>query len=144
MLFGRVSRKILLTHPKTNSSKFSYQTRLELQTGLSSMVRCKLKKYFLAANPPDEFSTNRDKKYPMPTVKYTAVFLMLWAYICWRSWTSCSDAWRHGFYQIQQIKNQHLTASVTNLIMGRVSIFHTYNNPNKTSNQHKNVSLSTK
>ncbi len=25
-LFGRVSRKIVLTHPKTNSSKFSYQT----------------------------------------------------------------------------------------------------------------------
>ncbi len=26
MLFGRVSRKILLAHPKTNSSIFSYQT----------------------------------------------------------------------------------------------------------------------
>ncbi len=31
MLFGRVSRKILLTYPKTNSSIFSYQTRLELK-----------------------------------------------------------------------------------------------------------------
>ncbi len=39
MLFGRVSRKILLTHPKTNSSIFSYQTRLELQMGMASMVR---------------------------------------------------------------------------------------------------------
>ncbi len=39
MLFGRVSRKILLAHPKTNSSIFSYQTRLELQMGLASMVR---------------------------------------------------------------------------------------------------------
>ncbi len=39
MLFGRVSRKILLAHPKTNSSMFSYQTRLELQMGLASMVR---------------------------------------------------------------------------------------------------------
>ncbi len=39
MLFGRVSRKILLTHPKTISSIFSYQTRLELQMGLASMVR---------------------------------------------------------------------------------------------------------
>ncbi len=38
MLFGRVPRKILLTHPKTNSSIFSYQTRLELQMGLASMV----------------------------------------------------------------------------------------------------------
>ncbi len=39
MLFGRLSRKILLAHPKTNSSIFSYQTRLELQMGLASMVR---------------------------------------------------------------------------------------------------------
>ncbi len=39
MLFGRVSRKILLAHPKTNSSIFSYQTRLELQMGLASMAR---------------------------------------------------------------------------------------------------------
>ncbi len=39
MLFGRVSIKILLAHPKTNSSIFSYQTRLELQMGLASMVR---------------------------------------------------------------------------------------------------------
>ncbi len=39
MLFVRVSRKILLTHPKTISSIFSYQTRLELQMGLASMVR---------------------------------------------------------------------------------------------------------
>ncbi len=39
MLFGRVSRKILLVHPKTISSIFSYQTRLELQMALTSMVR---------------------------------------------------------------------------------------------------------
>ncbi len=39
MLLGRVSRKIVLTHPKTNSSKFSCQTRLELQMALASMVR---------------------------------------------------------------------------------------------------------
>ncbi len=39
MLFGRVSRKIILAHPKTNSCIFSYQTRLELQMGLASMVR---------------------------------------------------------------------------------------------------------
>ncbi len=64
MLFGRVSRKILLTHPKTNSSKFSCQTRLELQMALASMVRWNWKMSFLAANPPDEFSTNRDKKVP--------------------------------------------------------------------------------
>ncbi len=34
MFFGRVSRKIILTHPKT---KFSCQTRLELQ--MAFMVR---------------------------------------------------------------------------------------------------------
>ncbi len=39
MLFDRASRKILLTHPKTISSIFSYQTRLEVQMRLASMVR---------------------------------------------------------------------------------------------------------
>ncbi len=39
MLFGRVSIKIILAHPKTISSKFSCQTRLELQMALASMVR---------------------------------------------------------------------------------------------------------
>ncbi len=38
MLFGRVSRKIILAHPKKKSI-FSYQTRLELQMGLASIVR---------------------------------------------------------------------------------------------------------
>ncbi len=51
MLFGRVSRKIVLTHPKTNSSKFSCQTRLELQMALASMVRWNWKISFLAAKP---------------------------------------------------------------------------------------------
>ncbi len=32
-------------------------------------------------NTQEEFSEHRDKKYPMSTMKYTAVFLMLWAYI---------------------------------------------------------------
>ncbi len=39
MLFGRVSRKNILAHPKIHSRIFSYQTRLELQMGLASMVR---------------------------------------------------------------------------------------------------------
>ncbi len=39
MLFGKVSIKIILAHPKTNSSIFSYQTRLELQMGLAFRVR---------------------------------------------------------------------------------------------------------
>ncbi len=36
---------------------------------------------FVAANTQDGFGEHRDKKYPMCTMKYTAVFLMLWAYI---------------------------------------------------------------
>ncbi len=38
---------------------------------------------FLAANTQDGFGAHRDKKknYPMCTMKYTAEFIMLWAYI---------------------------------------------------------------
>ncbi len=51
-------------------------------------------------------------------------------YFCWRSWTSCLDTWHHGFYQIPTDKNQYITDSVRNLIMGHVWVFQTYNNPN--------------
>ncbi len=53
-------------------------------TGISNgtSFHGKIKKYiFLAANIQDGFGELRDKKYPMRTIKYTAVFLMLWAYI---------------------------------------------------------------
>ncbi len=43
MLFGRVSRKIILAHPKTNSSIFSFQTQLELQVALAYIVNYKCK-----------------------------------------------------------------------------------------------------
>ncbi len=134
MLFGRVSRKILLTHPKTNSSKFSYQTRLELQMALVLLSDETEKIAFLGANPPDEFSTNRDKKYPMSTVKYTAGSLMLWS--CFSARGPEHLVQMHGIMdsiKYQQIKNQNLTASVRNLIMGRVWIFHQDNNPKQTS-----------
>ncbi len=36
---------------------------------------------FLSENTQDGFSEHRDKKYPMCTMKYTAVCLMLWVYI---------------------------------------------------------------
>ncbi len=81
MLFGRVSRKNVLAHPKSNSSIFSYQTQLELQMGLASMVRGNKNMSFWVANTQDGFGEHRDKKYPMCTMKYTAVVLMLWAYI---------------------------------------------------------------
>ncbi len=42
--------------------------------GLASMVRW-------SANTQDGFGEHRDKRYPMCTMTYTAVFLMLWAFI---------------------------------------------------------------
>ncbi len=36
---------------------------------------------FLAANTQDGFGEHIDKKYRMYTIKYTAVFFILWAYI---------------------------------------------------------------
>jgi len=39
-----IARKILFAHPKTNSSIFSCQTRLEIQKGLDSMARWNKKK----------------------------------------------------------------------------------------------------
>ncbi len=77
-----ISGEIILAHPKTNSSIFSYQTQLELQMGLASMVRWnKQKNELLAANTQDVFGEHMDKEFPMCTIKYTAVFVMLWAYI---------------------------------------------------------------
>ncbi len=112
MLFGRVSRKILLTHPKTISSIFSYQTRLELQMGLASMVRLNNKMSFLAANTQDGFGEHRDKKVPhVYNEIYCCIFNVVGLYFCWRSWTSCLDTWHHGFYQIPTDKkiNKWLT-----------------------------------
>ncbi len=43
MLFERASRKIILSYPKTNSSIFSYQTRLELQLTTGFYAQMKLK-----------------------------------------------------------------------------------------------------
>ncbi len=70
------------------------------------------------------------KKYPMSTVKYTAGSLMLWA--CFSAGGPEHLVQMHGIMdsiKYQQIKNQNLTASVRNLIMGRVWIFHQDNNP---------------
>jgi len=39
MLFERLLRKMLLAHPRTNSSMFSGQTRVDLQTAQGSVVR---------------------------------------------------------------------------------------------------------
>ncbi len=121
----RVSRKILLAHPKTNSSISSCQTWLLLQMRLASMVRWNLKKSFLAANPPDGFGANL-----MLTVKYTTGSLMLRA--CFSAEGPGRLVQIHGIMdsiKYQQMKNLNLTASVRNLIM----IFHQDNDPNQTS-----------
>jgi len=70
----------------------------------------------LAANPPDGFGANRHKKHPMPTVKYTAGSLIMWAYF--------SAGGTGRLFQIheimdsikyQQIKNLNQTASLKTL-----------------------------
>ncbi len=65
-------------------------------------------------------------------MKHTAGSLMLWVcFFCWRSWTSCWNAWHHGFYQIPTDTKSN--PSVRNLIMGHVWIFHQDNNPKSLS-----------
>ncbi len=86
----------------------------------------------------DGLSTNRDKNYHMPTVKYTAGSLMLSVLDILFQMHGIMDSIKY-----QQIKNLNLTVSVRNLIMGRGWIFHQDNNP-KHQNQHKNGSLITK
>ncbi len=130
MLFGRVSRKIHLTHPK------------QLQMALASMVRWKIA--FWQQTHQMILVQTGIKKYPMSTVKYTAGSLMLWA--CFSAGGPGHLFQIHGIMdsiKYQQIKNLNLTASVRNLIMGRVLIFQQDNNP-KHQNKHKNGSLSTK
>ncbi len=59
------------------------------------------------------------KKYPMSTVKYTAGSLMLWA--CFSAGGPGHLVQMHGIMdsiKYQQIKNQNLTSTVRNLIMG--------------------------
>ncbi len=61
---------------------------------------------------------------------YCCIFDVVGLYFCWRSWTSCLDTWHHALYQISTDKNQQVTDSVRNLIMGHVWIFQPYNNSN--------------
>ncbi len=49
--------------------------------GLASMDGWNKKNSFLAAKTQDGFGEHMDRKYTMCTIKYTAVCLMLWAYI---------------------------------------------------------------
>ncbi len=81
--FKKKLKKRKCFHQKTISSIFSCHTQLKLQMGLASMVRCNQKISFLAANTQDGFGAHRDKKYPMCTMKYTAVFFnVVGLYFC--------------------------------------------------------------
>ncbi len=73
------SRKILLAHPKQSPAYSVVRHDWNFKWHWLLWSDETLKKSFLAANPPDGFSTNKDKKYPMSTFKYTAGSLMLWA-----------------------------------------------------------------
>ncbi len=69
----------------SSSSKNKLQhIQLSDTTGTSNgtgfYAQMKLKMSFLAANTQDGFGATGIKKYPMCTMKYTAVFFMLWAY----------------------------------------------------------------
>ncbi len=69
--------------PSSSKNKLQH-IQLSDTTGTSNGTgfygQMKLKMSFLAANTQDGFGEHRDKKYPMCTMKYTAVFFMLWAY----------------------------------------------------------------
>ncbi len=62
MLFGRVSRKMILAHPKTNSNIFSYQTRLNLQ--MDWLLWPDETKQWVFSSTQNGFGEYRDKKYP--------------------------------------------------------------------------------
>ncbi len=96
---------------------------------LASMVRLNIKKSFLAANPPDGFGANRHKKHTMPTVKYTAGSLMLWAYF--------SAGGTGRLFQIHEImdsiKYQQIKKSKPDCLFKNLIMEHQDNDPKQTS-----------
>ncbi len=107
MLFGRVSRK---NSPRSSKNKLQH-IQLSDTTGTSNVTGF--------YGPPDEFSTNRDTKYPMSTVKYTAGSLILLA--CFSAGGPGRLVQIHGIMdsiEYQKKKNLNLTASVRNLVIG--------------------------
>ncbi len=76
MLFGRVSRKMILARSfKNNLQNIQLSDTTGTANGTGFYGQMKLKDELLAANTQD------NKKYPMCTMKYTDVYLMLWDYI---------------------------------------------------------------
>ncbi len=139
MLFGRVSRKILLTHPKKKTpanSVIRHDWNFKWHWLLWSDET--EKRAFWQQTHQMSLVQTGIKKYPMSTVKYTAGSLMLWA--CFSAGGPEHLVQMHGIMnsiKYQQIKNQNLTASVRNLIMGCVWIFHQTTIQNKHQNNTK-------
>ncbi len=86
---------MILAHPKTNSSIFSYQTLLEF---LWSDETKKLA--FYQQTLKMGLVNTGIKKIPyVYNAIYCCILYVVGLYFCWRSWTSCLDTWHHGFYQ---------------------------------------------
>ncbi len=80
MLFGRVSRKILLTHPQNKLQQIQLSDTTGTSNGTGFYCQMKLKKIAFWQQPHQMSLVQTGiKKYPMSTVKYTAGSLMLWA-----------------------------------------------------------------
>ncbi len=72
MLFGRVSRKILLTHPKTTPANSVVRHDWNFKWHWLLWLDETEKNSFLAATHQMSLVQTGIKKYPMSTVKYTA------------------------------------------------------------------------
>ncbi len=134
MLFGRVQENCPHSSKnKLQQIQLSDTTGTSNGTGFYGQMKLKKKAFWQQTHQMSLVQTGI-KKYPMSTVKYTAGSLMLWA--CFSARGPEHLVQMHGIMdsiKYQQIKNQNLTASVRNLIMGRVWIFHQDNNPKQTS-----------
>ncbi len=77
-------REKLSYYPSSSKNNLQH-IQLSDMTGTSNETdfygQMKLKHEFLAADTQDVFGEHKDIKYPMCKIKYTAVFVMLWAYI---------------------------------------------------------------
>ncbi len=112
VLFGNVSRKIYkkktLIQKQTPAYSFAKHYWNFKRVSFHFMVRWnqKNKKSFLTANTQDGFGAHRDKKHPLCTMKYTAVYLMLRAYffklLSWQI-EVCKKYWKKGKQYFNEI-----------------------------------------
>jgi len=127
-LFGRVTK----CKYKFQHIQFSETTSNSKGTGFYGQI--KLKKVFLPANTQDGLGANRDKKYPMSTVKYTARSLMLLAYVFLLEVLDILFRYMVSWILANTNRlNQNLTPTARNRIIGRGWIVHQDNNPKQTS-----------